>query len=136
MSTQTPAALIEELGVKFRARHDGLHTNSEGWAHNLYRVKISRPGATEPIRTNFRMGTGITERPTAAEVLYSLFLDAESFEQAGSFEEWCRDFGMDSDSRKAWKMWKACELTHARLSALFGDDYERAADTFYRNAEG
>lgn len=45
--------------------------------------------------------------PTIAEVFCSLTLDGGAILQ--SFQEWCDDFGMDSDSIKAEKMYNACK---------------------------
>ena len=60
--------------------------------------------------------------PDAEGCLESLLLDAGSAVQ--SFEEWCGDFGYDTDSRKAESIWKSCRKTCENMQRLLGDDYE------------
>ena len=63
--------------------------------------------------------------PSAASVLHSLLLDSSAVGQ--SFGSWCSDFGYDSDSRKAYGIYEACQknadklirvIPHAVRSAL------------------
>jgi hypothetical protein len=44
--------------------------------------------------------------PTAADVLSCVILDSEAIEQ--SFEDWASDFGYDTDSRKAERIYHEC----------------------------
>ena len=44
--------------------------------------------------------------PSVADVLSCLLSDANAIHM--TFEEWCSDFGYDSDSRKAEKTYLAC----------------------------
>lgn len=60
--------------------------------------------------------------PTADEVLDCLASDAASIENARGFEDWASDLGYDPDSRKAEKIFKACERQTAKLKAFLGED--------------
>jgi hypothetical protein len=51
--------------------------------------------------------------PSLLEVCYSLTSDAQS--GAESFEDFCSNFGYDTDSRKARKTWKACQKIAFKL---------------------
>lgn len=57
--------------------------------------------------------------PTAADVLYSLLIDA----QCGSetFEYFCSNCGYDTDSRKALETYLACQEMSVKLRKLGGD---------------
>lgn len=55
--------------------------------------------------------------PTAACVLHSLLLDSEAVHQ--SFDDWCGDLGMDSDSLKARKVYDECSDTGKRFFKMF-----------------
>ena len=46
------------------------------------------------------------KRPTNADIMHSLLLDADAADQA--FNEWCDNYGYDNDSMKAFKMYQAC----------------------------
>ena len=70
----------------------------------------------------FSMGYGHAgKEPTAEDVLDCLASDASSVDQ-GSFDEWCRSFGYDEDSRTAERTYKACEKGAAKLKAFLGED--------------
>lgn len=61
--------------------------------------------------------------PRADEVLSCLALDAAGIEDAsGDFDAWCSEYGYDTDSRKAEKIFKTCEHQAARLKNFLGDD--------------
>lgn len=54
---------------------------------------------------------------------YCFLSDAVSAKQ--SFEDFCSEFGYDSDSRKAERIYKACEKSLAKLEKLYsGDCYD------------
>lgn len=70
----------------------------------------------------FSQGYGISGEPTAADVLNCLASDSASVENARSFEDWASDLGYDPDSRKAEKIFKACETQAEKLKKFLGDD--------------
>lgn len=53
------------------------------------------------------------DSPTLLEVCYSLALDASGADE--SFEDWCGNYGYDTDSRKAKKLHKACQKIAFKL---------------------
>lgn len=55
--------------------------------------------------------------PFAASVLYALINDAQASDQ--SFNSWCADYGYDSDSMKAFKLYQACCETGEKLNSIF-----------------
>jgi hypothetical protein len=87
---------------------------------NDWRVTLTYKGRRYSF--DFWQGTGIKTAPDAAGVLECLLSDAQS--AGDSFEEFCSNMGYNTDSRKAEQIYKACERTHARLSKLFGADYQ------------
>lgn len=58
--------------------------------------------------------------PELRDVLHSLVLDAGALDYA-SFEDWAADFGYDTDSREAERIYKACVKIGLELRALIGD---------------
>lgn len=56
--------------------------------------------------------------PTTAEVLESLRLDYDAGSE--TFDEFCSDFGYDTDSRKALRTWKSCATIATKLSRFLG----------------
>lgn len=55
--------------------------------------------------------------PHAADVLHSLILDSSACDQ--SFNDWCGDFGYDTDSRKALDTYLACQESGTKLRKVF-----------------
>ena len=54
--------------------------------------------------------------PAAASVLYCLLLDAGA--AGSSFAAWCADYGYDTDSRKMFRTYEACQETGDKLVRL------------------
>ena len=116
--------LCETAGVtivnKYGAPVNDNFRDANGWTCTL---RYQGRRLTVP----FYQGTAITHEPTAADVLYCLCSDATSVENASSFEDWCADFGYDTDSRSAERIYKACERIAAKLRRLLGDDFDKFA---------
>lgn len=65
------------------------------------------------------------EPPTVEEVLDCVASDASSHESSDSFEDWAAEFGLDTDSRKAERIYEACRKQARDLRRLLGVvDYE------------
>lgn len=54
--------------------------------------------------------------PTPTDLLYCLVMDASASEE--SFEDWCSNFGYDSDSIKALETYRECQKTASKLRKL------------------
>lgn len=68
--------------------------------------------------------------PTLDDVLYCLVMDAEAASE--TFEDWCANFGYDTDSRKAEATYNACVQIGIKLRNLLGggDKLQRLRDLF------
>lgn len=76
-----------------------------------YRVTLKRKG--RQLTVPFSMGPALDHEPTAEEVLACMLSDASSADR--SFEEWCRDYGFDEDSRKAERTYQAIQRQTKQL---------------------
>lgn len=56
---------------------------------------------------------GKPNRPSLGDVLYALVMDASA--QGEDFEDWCYNFGYDTDSRKALELYLACQNIAVKL---------------------
>ena len=54
--------------------------------------------------------------------------DGLAFRNSRNLLDFCNEFGYNEDSRKAEKIYKACEKADKRLSRVFGDDYDFLLD--------
>ena len=64
--------------------------------------------------------------PALVDVLYSLVMDASVLDY-DTFADWASDFGYDSDSIKAKKIYKACRKIAVKLNRLIDLDAAREA---------
>lgn len=78
--------------------------------------KMSVPFFTGPLLLN---------TPSAADVLYCLCIDTRAGEQ--SFEEFCSDFGYDSDSLLARRAWRECVKLAPSVRRFLGSDFDAVA---------
>lgn len=72
--------------------------------------------------------------PTKNEVLQSLAMEASSLVSMPTFEEWCSDFGYNSDSIKDKKMFDYSYEQTAKVKSLLGsDDFNLLLETDFDN---
>ena len=95
---------------------EGFSPGSRSW-----RVTLRYQGRA--LTVPFHQGPAIRDEPTAADVLECLASDASSAEQP--FEQWCGDYGENTDSRKAEATYKAVVRQTKGLRRLLGDDFEK-----------
>ena len=63
--------------------------------------------------------------PTAAEVLNYLASDSLGWENAQGFEDWCGEYGYDTDSIKSLRVYRRCQRQAEKLAALLGTEAYR-----------
>lgn len=61
-------------------------------------------------------------KPKLIDVLYSLITDSSVIDS--TFEEWCGEFGYDTDSRKAERIFQICSDQSVLLKRLLGNNFE------------
>lgn len=66
--------------------------------------------------------------PTLLSYLYCIQSDASSGEHL-LFEDFADEFGYDVDSRKAEKIWRACQQTRGELQKFLAEDFEEFMST-------
>lgn len=65
--------------------------------------------------------------PKLTDIIYSLMVDSSVLDSSG-FEDWCDDFGYDSDSIKAKGIYDACMETALKVRHMI--DLEEAQEVF------
>ena len=97
-------------------RPDGLMNDSAH--HYKCRLMCGRRGYT----LYFSQGSAHTSEPSVFDVLDCLASDASGYENARSFEEWAEEYGYDTDSRSAEKIWKAVKRGSEQLKRTVGKE--------------
>jgi hypothetical protein len=99
--------------------------NAPDWRDaNHFKVTLRHKG--RQLTTYFSQGYGISGEPDAESVLSNLALDAASYENARSFEEWAGEYGYDTDSRKAERTYRLIGQQAAKLKNLLGEELYNA----------
>lgn len=123
MQTTQLKGLAKTLNVSIKVAHKGSFT-IDNWAHDKWSVTLTLDGRR--MTTTFKMGLGHNgSAPDVASVLSSLVLDASAGEL--TFEDYCSEFGADTDSIKARATWRACKRTAARVRAFLGEHFDAVA---------
>lgn len=73
-------------------------------------------GPARPIYGNYKPNVD-RRQPSAGSVLMCL-----EHSNPGTFEDFCDEYGYDTDSRKAEKTWRACVDQYLALSAMYTPD--------------
>ena len=85
--------------------------------------KVTLRMGTRRMTTTFSMGMGHHgAQPDLADVLDCLASDASSYINSRDFEDFCSEFGYDTDSRKAERTYKACGHNAKRLERFLGSE--------------
>jgi hypothetical protein len=121
---------VEMMKVSERPDRVKFSEGAQHWAI------IMRKGGPQgrAIMLWYSQGSAHKERPTAADILESLYADTQefaSYERTGwsySFKECCNGLGLDADSRKAYAMWEACKEEYEKMKWLLGDSLYRFYD--------
>lgn len=121
--------LIDDLNA--RAVCTGTKTDDYGWRHRVWEVNLNRGLMWEYRAWDVMIGdefrpkkqvtieykTGIGAEYKLEGVLHALLMDASAGEL--SFPDFCREYGYDADSRRAFSTWEACKENAKKLLRLY-----------------
>jgi len=119
--------LCAKRKVRIELQYGGVEI-PEGWARDSHPWKVTLRYQGRQLTVPFFMGSALDREPTAADVLSCLVSDANAVEQARDFEDFCHDFGYDTDSRKAEKIYRQLETQAPKVRRFLGDDFETFAE--------
>lgn len=102
---KTITEFIKENKISISSELVPENPNDKDWVDaNHYKVKLKN--GSKSMSLYFSQGFGIKHDPDAQSVLDCLRSDAICDDL--SFDDFCNEFGYDIDSRKAYKIYKAC----------------------------
>lgn len=107
-------------------RIDARPDRSDDWDASARHFRITITGIGGSMRVHFSQGSAHTEDPTLADVLDCIASDSAGIENARGFDDWCSEYGYDTDSRKAARTFAACERQARALLRVLDsrDDFE------------
>lgn len=110
-------AVSAKLKIKYLT-HD-FYFSDDKQTRDIYRFTLSRNGKSYTAKFGQSIANAGQE-PTAYDIL-SCITKYDPY----TFENFCADFGYDSDSRKAEKIYHACCREYAGVVRVFGDVLEQ-----------
>jgi len=98
--------------------------NTENWNH--HEVTITNTKTNEQTSFDFWASIANPELSSEYDILNAFYcFVSDAISGSYSFEEFCSEFGYDTDSRKAEKTWKACQESYNNLLNIYnGDIYD------------
>jgi len=106
-----------KITVKYS--HYGKHFADDKTERHIFIFRISRNGKSYTAKFGQSIAAGANE-PTAYDILSCL-----TKYEPGTFENFCSDYGYNSDSRAAEKIYKAVKKEFAGVERVFGDVLEQ-----------
>lgn len=124
-------AVEEFYALNYAAHYIGERTDERGHVRDTWVCVFEVVGRGHRDPVDFRYFTGTGNRrdgypvyPRRADVLHCLFMDSEAIDL--TFEDWCDNFGEDTDSLKAQTIYRECREQTKRLIALIDRaDFDR-----------
>lgn len=125
---QTLQQFINRHGITADVEYTDTNPNMEDsrYPMNHWKVTLRRSNPRRQMTVLFSTGLGISGQPDADDVLNCIISDAAGIENAQGFEDWASEYGYDEDSRKAERIYKACQREARKLSQFLGDEYDDA----------
>jgi hypothetical protein len=114
----TLASRVKEFRVTGSIKFTG-NVRQDGYWRNQWKV-VLRNNKTGKQYT-FPMFTGDAfGEPTITDALNCIVVDAQCWFNANSFQDFCEEFGYDSDSISHRKIYDACGKAYENLMRVFG----------------
>jgi len=117
---------MKKVGATMKVDYlkNGYHFDGDKETRDIYRITLRREGR----RYSFNFGQSLYDSkshvpPSAYDVLACI-----TKYDPGTFEDFCREFGYDTDSRKVEKVYKSVCKEFAGVKGLFGDVMEELAE--------
>lgn len=112
---------VKENGIRLSCEWADRNPNMDDSDRmNNYKCRLTHKGRSMTLY--FSMGLALTREPSVEDVLDCLASDSAGFENNDSFEDWCGEYGYDTDSRRAERTYKAIERQSEKLRKLLGED--------------
>lgn len=122
MTTQTISLdqFITEQQLEMTVQSASFNPNMAEPMPRNFKCVLSKAHQAQQMSIYFSQGAAHTQPPTLHEVLDCLASDAIGVEQVSTFEEWAREYGYNTDSRKAERTWSVCLRQAQELRVLLG----------------
>lgn len=116
-------AFIRKHNLHMSVKRIATRDNPNDWPADSFHFMLSiTQGRLHPsnptMHVTYSMGPGTDGKPKLADVLECIALDVSGFENSSNFEDWCSEYGYDTDSRKAERIYRSVSEQRDRLCLL------------------
>ena len=108
--------VVNACGLTYAVIYTGTH-NRDNWECDGWQFTIKGQAFNYFTGLGHRDKSAKPQTPPIAGLLYSLILDGSACHE--SFASWCDNFGLDTDSRKALKIYEQCQQGFDKLWQVF-----------------
>lgn len=117
--------LCQQVGMgNWVERHEGRYTQGSGHCEGLSSMNTSLAAYHDHVRHQCESGFNLhghpVTKPDQADVMWSLCMDASTCISSPTFEDFCSEFGYDTDSRSALATWDECRKIYNALVISIG----------------
>ncbi len=127
---QTLQQFISSQGLTMTAKRINSNPNMSDWKDaRHWSCIIRKPKPEDAIHHDlyklvipFSQGSAHTDPPTIEDVLDCMASDASGYDNARSFEDWCSEYGYDTDSRKTESTFNVVKDQAEELKSFLGND--------------
>ncbi len=118
---KTMEQFVNENQIKINVEYADENKNAPDWK-DANHFKVTLRNARHQLTTYFSQGYGISGEPKAEDVLNALIMDSSGVENARGFEDWAAEYGYDTDSRKAERIYNVCVRQAEKLKKFLGEE--------------
>lgn len=114
---------LDAAGITFKAKFIGSRIKKyweDGQTRDVFRATFRRSGTKQQI--SFEFGQSLNKSSCTGEFpssAYDVLSCMEKYEPDASFTQWCIEYGYNTDSRKAEKVYKAVKKEWRKVSSFF-----------------
>ncbi len=124
--TEQADKFLKDTGTKFKAVYleNALYFQDDKDSRDIWKITLRRNGKSMAFKFGQSIDASRTnEEPTVYDVLTCL-----TKYEPGTFDNFCAEYGYDTDSRKAEKIYKAVVKEWKGVNRLFSDVIEQLAE--------
>jgi hypothetical protein len=111
---------VARYGVTMTVRRAENNPHMTDMGPGARHWKCSLKCGAEVFTVPFSQGSAHTSEPTVEDVLDCWASECAAFDGAADFEDWADEFGYDTDSRQAEKLYNTCKKQSYELFRLLG----------------
>jgi len=120
-TTVDPETFAAANGITMTFEQVADRPDPTSWADGCHwRVTLNREGLEFSIF--YSQHKSNEKDPQLYDVMGCLASDASTSEASDTFDEWCDNFGYDTDSRQAERIYNQCRKQSADLKTFLGGD--------------